>query len=82
MQRLTSLPPCLRSTSVAFTTTSTYMEGYIQNTSTNVNHGITLDGKLAVWVVRVTSNGSVASTTSAAYVTRLHPVAPAQKTCG
>ena len=55
------------SLSSAFTTTSTYVEGYIQNTSDNVNHGITLDGKLAVWVVKVTSNGSV-STTSAAYV--------------
>lgn len=51
----------------AFTTTSTYLEGYIGNTSDGVNHGIALDGKLAVWVVKVTSNGSVGAT-SAAYV--------------
>lgn len=62
-RRLTFRPA--RPLPAAFFTTSTYLEGYIQNTSDNVNHGITLDGKLAVWVVKVTSNGTVGATSAA-----------------
>lgn len=53
---LTTSPPA------AYLTTSTYVTGYLQNSSTGINHDIVIDGKVAVWVVKNTANGTVAST--------------------
>lgn len=52
-------------TNRTFTTTSTPTPGFFPpNSSVDINHGIEYDGIVDVWVVKVTSNGSVAASSS------------------
>lgn len=60
-------------TNQTYSTTSILLPGYLTaNSSRGVNHGLVIDGKVAVWTVRKTGNNTVASSSKSGFVFVLH----------